>query len=107
MGGLANTLVSVVNKTLLYYSVGLLFGAISGVFAFDASSRPLASGPLDCATTCVGAMYSNFRESRVNVTGPSLVRLTFIMAPNLPSLIFSGEYCVPKYCRNEAYRERD
>jgi hypothetical protein len=94
----------------LYYSVGPLFEVVSSVSDPDILSMALASGPLDCATTCVGVndvMYSNFRESSVNVTGPcrprqqnqdgareqcvridvtSLVRLTFIMAPNLPSV---------------------
>jgi hypothetical protein len=81
----------------------------------SASSWLFASGPPDGATTFVGVddgMYSNFRESSVNVTGPygtnpisdirkienavpleidvtSLVRVTFIMAPNLPSVIWS------------------
>jgi hypothetical protein len=31
-------------------------------------------------------MYSYGRESRVNVTGPSFVRATLIIAPNLPSI---------------------
>jgi len=84
-------------------------GGIS-VLDFDASSGFLVWFPLDFATTCVGiggVIYSNFRESRVNVTGPSLVKLTFIMAPNFPSLIFPGEYCVPMDCRKEAYIARD
>jgi hypothetical protein len=60
---------------------------------FHAPSVLLASLPLDCACTCVaigGVMYSNFRESRVNVTGPSLVKLTFIIAPNFPSVKLAG-----------------
>jgi len=35
----------------------------------------------------VVATYSNFRESSGMVTGPSFVRDTLIIAPNLPSLI--------------------
>lgn len=68
---------------------------VPSVFDFEPSSGLPIGLPLDCATAGLGiggVIYSNFRESRVNVTGPSLVKLTFIMAPNFPSLIFSGEY---------------
>ena len=46
---------------------------IPSVFNFEPSSRLPIGLSLDCATVCVGLggmIYSNFRESRVNVTGP-------------------------------------
>jgi hypothetical protein len=90
----------------LSYSV---WPASGGVPSVEFSPGLLMGPPLDWAATCVGIggeIYSNFRESRVNVTGPyssppldqncvkhqhergvtSLVKLTFIMAPNFPSV---------------------
>lgn len=89
------------------------------VFDFEPSSGLPVDLPVDraAATACVGIggmIYSNFRESRVNVTGPyvakseqgkallgtyvtSLVKLTFIMAPNFPSVsqLTSETFVVP------------
>jgi hypothetical protein len=81
---------------------------------------------------CDGSLYSPVAKSeqvegRSSWIVTSLVKLTFIMAPNFPSvsrlaletflvsgqqvshlpLIFSGEYCVPMNCRNEAYMACD
>jgi hypothetical protein len=46
---------------------------VPNVFDFEPSPGLPIGLPLDCATACVGSggmIYSNFRESRVKVTGP-------------------------------------
>jgi hypothetical protein len=48
---------------------------VPSVFDFEPSSGLPIDLSLDCATACVGiggVIYSNFRESRVNVTGPHI-----------------------------------
>ena len=106
------------------YSVWSASGGVS-VLDFEGPSGLLVWFPLDFATTCVGicgVIYSNFRESRVNVTGPyfsasklewrevvhelkvtSLVKLTFIMAPNLPSVSYCNFRHLPRLTTGALY----
>jgi hypothetical protein len=99
------------------YSVGVASEVAPSVLECTASSGPLTGLLLDFDAACLGiggAMYSNFRESSVKVTGPcvpqqqhkssakgtkvqrfsltSLTRLTFIMAPNFPSVNWSQRF---------------
>ncbi|SRR6266436_2916066 len=54
-------------------SVWLTSEGVPSVFNFGVPLELSISPSLDCATACVGiggVIYSNFRESRVNVMGP-------------------------------------
>ena len=106
------------------YSVWSASGGVS-VLDFEAPSGLLVWFPLDFATTSVGiggVIYSNFRESRVNVTGPyfstaklewhevvhelkvtSLVKLTFITAPNFPSASYCNFRYLPRLTTGAIY----
>jgi hypothetical protein len=71
-------------RTLFFYidsDIEVESGVLAPIAAFLASLDALAS----TLRSTGGSTYSNLRESRVNVTGPSLVRPTLIMAPNFPS----------------------
>jgi hypothetical protein len=62
--------VCVAHSILIQWSAS---DGVPSVFDFEPSSGLPIGLPLDCATACVGiggVIYSNFRESRVNVTGP-------------------------------------
>jgi len=64
---------NVCERLALHYLLGLTPGGVPSALDFEASLLLLTALPLDSATVCAGIggmIYSNFLESRVNVTGP-------------------------------------